>query len=226
MGILYRLTFANGKRYIGISERDTVSVRLSQHRYMSKNGSKLPVHCAWRKHGEPACEVLAHFCEENLYAAEIAAIREQNTLVPSGYNILEGGQKSPALNESVKKKISAAAIERYKNPEEREKSSLLAKNRSRETREKISNSLTGKRLSDSTKEKIRIANIGKKHKEETKAKMSNSHKGKKYSEETIENMRRAAKKRMESPEAKAQLKAASAAGGGAMREKAINKLST
>lgn len=223
MGILYQLTFANGKKYIGITESEFLSRRLGQHRYQARQGSKLPIYLAWIKHGEPNAQILQRISGDALYQAEIDAIRQHGTIAPNGYNLLDGGQKSPALNKDVAKKISEATIKRYKNQDERAKASLIQKNRSPEVRKKISEALTGKKVSESTKQKLRDFNTGNKHSEETKAKMSQSHKGKKYSEETLERMRIAARKRMQSPEAKAQLKAASVAGGDATKLKSKKK---
>lgn len=220
MGILYKLTFASGKLYIGVTESKSMTRRLAQHRYKAKQGSKLPVHLAWIKHGEPEVEILQRTEGDALYQAEIDAIKQHGTITPNGYNLLGGGQKSPALNKSVAEKIRKATIERYKNPEERAKASLMQKNRSQEVRKKISEALTGKKISEDTKQKLREANLGNKHSAETKAKMSQSHKGKEYSEETLERMGLAARKRMQSPEAQAQLKAASLAGGNATKAKA------
>lgn len=219
MGILYMLTFASGKSYIGITEKDDMSKRLIQHKAKSKRG-QLPIHLAWKKYENPKVTTLGVFYGDDLFNAEIEAIAKYKTISPNGYNILEGGQKSPSLNKDVAKKISISTKRRYENPQEREKASYNAKNRTLETRKKISIALTGKVLSEETKQKIRDANIGKKHLIETKQKMSKSHTGKKYSEETLEKMRQAAKKRMQSPEAKLQLKNASIAGGNATKNKA------
>ena len=220
MGILYQLTFANGKKYIGITESEYLSRRLGQHRYQARRGSKLPIHLAWSKYGEPNAQILQRLSGDALYQAEIDAIKNYCTIAPYGYNLLGGGQKSPALNKEVAKKISQAQKKRYEDPAQRQAASLMMRNRSQETRKKISVALTGKNLTEQTKEKIRKANIGKKADETTRAKMSKSHTGKKYSEETLERMRIAARKRMQSPEAKAQLKAASIAGGDATKSKA------
>lgn len=224
MGILYQLTFASGKKYIGVTEGDSLNLRMSQHRHKAKTGSKLPVHLAWIKYGEPEILVLRKLKSSFLYKAEIDEIAKQNTIAPNGYNILEGGQRSPALNKNVAKKISDAQKKRYLKPEERQKASAMHRNRSEETRKRISVALTGKKLSEETKQKIREANLGKKHDSATKEKMSNTHTGKKYSEETLQRMREAAQKRMKSPQAQAQLKAASLKGGNAMKLKAKEKL--
>lgn len=223
MGILYQLTFASGKKYIGVTESEYMSRRLGQHRYQARRGSKLPIYLAWIKYGEPDVAILQRIDGDALYQAEIDAIKHHETIAPNGYNLLDGGLKSPALNILVAEKISQAQKRRYQDPKQRELSSIFHKNRSIETRQKISAALTGKRLTEQAKEKIRKANIGKKADQKTKEKMSTAHTGKKYSEETLERMRVAAKKRMQSPEAKAQLKAASLAGGYAMQEKATAK---
>jgi len=220
MGILYQLTFANGKKYIGITESEYLSRRLGQHRYQSRRGSKLPIHLAWNKYGEPDAQILQRLSGDALYQAEIDAIKHYCTIAPHGYNLLDGGQKSPALNKEVAEKISRSAKARYQNKNQRLQAAAIARNRSQETRQKISMALTGKNLTEQTKEKIRKANIGKKANEVTRTKMSKSHTGKKYSEETLERMRTAARKRMQSPEAKAQLKAASISGGNATKSKA------
>lgn len=223
MGILYRLIFASGKSYVGVTESDSMNRRLSQHKYMAKKGSSLPVHCAWRKYGDPDVEILGSFYGEELYMQEIIAITFMETALPNGYNVLAGGQASPAINDEVKRKISAAQKRRYEDPLERLAASERMKNISDEHRKRLSMSLTGKTLSESTKQKLREANLGNKHSEETRQKMSQAHKGKKYSEETIQRMREAARKRMQSPEAKQQLKAASIAGGQTMKSKAKKK---
>jgi len=112
MHTLYMLTFANGKIYIGQTVR-TMQTRLAQHRQSSRNGSKLPVHCAWRVHGEPVASVIAEFgSPEELNAAEIATIKALNTLSPNGYNLGHGGETAPSKNPDVAKKISEAATGR------------------------------------------------------------------------------------------------------------------
>lgn len=87
-----------------------MQTRLAQHQQSSRNGSKLPVHCAWRAHGEPKVTILAEFCSpEELNTAEIATINALNTLCPNGYNLGHGGETAPSKNPHVAKKISVAA---------------------------------------------------------------------------------------------------------------------
>lgn len=151
MGHLYKLDFANGKSYIGITTKGA-ETRFVQHRKSSVKGSNLAVHHAWRKHGEPKLVVLAVVEDADLPATEIRAIKAFNTLVPNGYNVTEGGQTSPLLSPSVAAKVSAAMIGN--------KSSI------------------GRKLSDEHKAKIgasssgRMSMLGKRHSEETKKRIA------------------------------------------------------
>lgn len=104
--ILYKLTFPNGKIYVGQTVRK-MNIRLAQHRTAAARGSALPVHCAWRKHGEPSVSILGEYeTKDELHAAEIAAIASMNCLSPNGYNLAYGGDTSPATNPEVARKIS------------------------------------------------------------------------------------------------------------------------
>jgi group I intron endonuclease len=220
MGLIYRLTFPNGKAYIGLTANEDMTPRMAQHKYKSQRAN-YPIYHAWRKHGAPLLDIISAWPADQLQQAEIDAIQLHNTLIPHGYNLLIGGQVSPSTNPSVAKKISEATFRRYLDPAQRMDASHRAQNRSPATRQKLSEALTGKTLSEATKQKIREHNTGQKHSAEAKQKMSSSHTGKKYSEETIQRMRVAAKLRMQNPEAKAQLKAASLAGGQAQKQKAM-----
>lgn len=118
MHTLYQLTFATGKFYIGQTIKP-LRARMVAHRQAVKADSQLPVHCAWRKHGEPLIEVIGTFkTHEELHAAEVAAIKTMNTQCPNGYNVTIGGDTAPSKNPEVAAKIAAKAIGRkYSNPE-------------------------------------------------------------------------------------------------------------
>lgn len=110
--ILYKLKFPNGKCYIGQTVRK-MSIRISQHRTAANRGSMLPVHCAWRKHGEPSVGVMSEYeCAEDLHQAEIAAIQDVGTLCPNGYNLGFGGETAPSTNPDVAQRIREKAIGR------------------------------------------------------------------------------------------------------------------
>jgi hypothetical protein len=112
MYIIYKLLFASGKAYIGQTVR-TMNTRTAQHKRSVRSGSLLPVHCAWRKYGEPAISLIAEFdTQEELHAAEKAAIIALGTLAPQGYNVAYGGETAPSKNPDVAAKISAKATGR------------------------------------------------------------------------------------------------------------------
>mgnify|MGYP007100070939 CR=1 FL=1 len=115
--ILYKLTFPNGKIYIGQTVRK-MQTRFSQHRKSAAGGSLLPVHCAWRKHGDPSVEIMAEYgSHQELHAAEIAAIRTLNARVPNGYNLSYGGETAPSKAPEVRAKIGLKSRGRKQNPE-------------------------------------------------------------------------------------------------------------
>jgi len=135
VNILYKLTFSNGKIYIGQTVR-SMNIRTSQHMTAVKANSLLPVHCAWRKHGAPDIEVIGEYAnQDDLHAAEISTIAAMNTLAPNGYNIALGGGTAPSKSPSVAAKIAEKAMGRkhstprqqgiaeklWENPEYREK---------------------------------------------------------------------------------------------------------
>ena len=112
MHILYKLVFASGKAYIGQTARN-MNTRIAQHKRSVKSNSQLPVHCAWRKYGEPAITVVAEFeTQDELHAAEKAAIIAIGTLAPQGYNVAYGGESAPSKNPEVAAKIAAKATGR------------------------------------------------------------------------------------------------------------------
>lgn len=109
MHTLYKLVFASNKAYIGQTVR-SMTTRIAQHRQSARNGSQLPVHCAWRKHGEPEILVIGEFeTDAELHAAEKAAIIAVGTLSPHGYNVAYGGETAPSKNPEVAAKISCKA---------------------------------------------------------------------------------------------------------------------
>ena len=112
MYIIYKLLFASGKAYIGQTVR-TMNTRIAQHKRSVRSGSLLPVHCAWRKYGEPAISLIAEFdTQEELHAAEKEAIIALGTLAPQGYNVAYGGETAPSKNPDVAAKIAAKATGR------------------------------------------------------------------------------------------------------------------
>ena len=142
IGILYKLTFQNGKVYIGIT-RETLEQRLRRHIAYARSGKSYALSCAIRKYGEKSfiAELISGGSWDELMAMEIAMIKECNSFGPAGYNMTKGGEGSLGV-----------AI-------------------SSETKEKISKSLTGRKLSDIHRARVGAAQKGKVISEETKEKM-------------------------------------------------------
>jgi len=203
---LYKLSFPNGKEYIGITSK-TAKERFKQH---CNGHGQYAVHSAIRKYGKNnvVLTVLAE-CDnwELLCLIEQEAIDKFNTFYPNGYNLTLGGDGTIGINPSEKSRlnISIAQKQRFSNPEERDLARKRATGRKQsiETINKRRESMMGRIMSKESIEKTRQANIGKKHSEETKKKLSESHKN--PSQETrlkmsIAQKNRSAESRKQSPE--------------------------
>lgn len=161
-GTLYKLTFPNGKSYIGITKH-SIEHRIKIHIRPSRGGRRLAVYDAIRKYGEDSfkVQILAIAHPDDLPRLEIDAIREHATFGINGYNMTGGGEgtlgRSFAVSNETKAKIS-----------------------------KITKGRIGKPISDEAKQKLRDANLGKKHSEESKEKISHSLTGKQKGKITSE----------------------------------------
>lgn len=168
MGVLYKLDFANGKSYIGITTK-TAKQRFSGHKAQCCRGTDLPLYNAWRKHGEPTLTTLAVLEDADLAAAEIRAIKAFGTLAPNGYNLSFGGQTAPGLNPETAAKISKAL----------------------KGRESPMKGVAGKKHTDEAKAKMAAAKLGKpgrKHTDESKQKISKATTGRVFSEVSRKRM--------------------------------------
>ena len=96
IGIYCFTNLINKKQYIGQSIN--IQNRKNQHYYRFKNpndnGYSMPIHLAFRKYGWEnfSFEILEECSIEELDEKECFWIKEKNTLVPNGYNVLSGGQ--------------------------------------------------------------------------------------------------------------------------------------
>lgn len=203
MHTLYKLVFASGKAYIGQTIR-TMNVRIAQHRQSARNGSLLPVHCAWRKHGEPVVSVVAEFeTQAELHAAEKASIIAVGTLAPHGYNVSYGGDTAPSTNPDVAAKISQKAKGRKYKDTSAWSNASTEKWENEEYRKKVSDGLkAGWNDERRTAMSNRFRKFWKERKEsgwkvseETRAKQSQ----KVFSEETRAKMSASAKARKREP---------------------------
>lgn len=104
-GYIYRLTFRNGKVYIGLTERP-FEERLKEHRWAAKR-VKTKLYNGWRKHGDPIAAEVIFVCRlRDLYEFEIQFIAEYDSH-RNGYNSTKGGDESPAKSPESRAKQRA-----------------------------------------------------------------------------------------------------------------------
>lgn len=185
---LYKLSFPNGKLYLGIT--GNMTRRLNDHKTAASSGSSLPVHRAIRRFGwgRVSSSVLALGDRGYIAALEVRAIKSFGTLCNDGYNVSTGGDISPMLIDSVRKK-QAATLRGYKHTDE--------------ARANMSACRIGRKHTDAAKEKIRAANKGKIVTEATREKLR-SRKPPKVSAETRYKMSVAHLRMYQDPEFKAR----------------------
>lgn len=192
MGELYKLDFANGKSYIGISVK-SAKARFDNHKRCAKTGKSAAIYNAWRKHGEPNLTVLAILEDRELASTERRAIAVYGTLVPGGYNMTPGGEISPMLFPEIAAKVSASMLGKVWSEERKVLRSkmmignknLLGHSHSEESRAKMSESRKGVKRSAESVEKMASKNRGLKRSEETVKK--NSAAASKWMEERKKN---------------------------------------
>jgi group I intron endonuclease len=192
-GFLYRLTFPNGKAYIGITTK-SVEKRFIQHCSLARIGRvSFAVHLAISKYDSKnvVVETLATADVELLKRLEIEEIDKQNTRYPNGYNLTDGGDGAVGMDAETRRKISNAASGRTATPE---------------TKAKLSAAHTGKKYSPEMCARMSVISTGRCHTEDAKLKISEKAKarwadpdkkeklsaslrGKRYSEQAKESIR-------------------------------------
>lgn len=170
---LYRLDFASGRAYIGVT-RHTAAARFSDHRRAARSSAKGVLYGAWRKHGEPRLTVLAILALGDMYDAERRAVAVYGTRFPQGYNLTDGGDVPPSLSPEVARKISQALRGRTLSTERRlHIASVLAGRRhTPEARARMSKAQTGRKFSVAHIEKLAAAKRGRPLPARTRANMS------------------------------------------------------
>lgn len=185
IGILYLLTFPNGKRYVGITST-SLRRRLVVHFHHARKGRQGALQSAIRKYG-------ATFQVKKLVVAEWSflldlekkAIASFRTKSPDGYNLTDGGEgtvgrkMTDAERESVRQRNlrRMASGKFYLSPPNGYKHSA-------ETRAKMSKSRNGHIVSEDTRRKIgktkigNVYNVGRSCPPEVRKKISSSQKGK------------------------------------------------
>jgi predicted GIY-YIG superfamily endonuclease len=178
--IVYKFTSPSGKSYIGMT-KNTINGRFNQHRYASlKSENKGPFAYALCKYQDVNSwkkEILFESDNsEDIKQKEIECIASHNTLVPNGYNVLQGGQQGlfgMTLSEEHKKKQSEGRKKYYETEEGKQwkqhlsevykgnefSKGLIPYNKGKtgllkhtdETKKIISDKLTGREFSDEHK---------------------------------------------------------------------------
>lgn len=174
-GVAYKLTFPNGKVYIGIT-RGTLSRRIKCHISYARSGKHFALSAAIRKYGEDSftSEIVGTGTWDELTSIEVLLIAQYKSLGSGGYNMTGGGEGSLGVPvaESVKAKISRALAGRKLSDEHRQRvgAAQLGKVIQPETREKMSASALGRVISDDQRNKVSAALKGRKQSPELVAK--------------------------------------------------------
>jgi len=184
-GHLYIVTSPAEKQYVGITSA-TVSRRWKDHQKRATQDSRLPICQAIRKYGADAFRIEDLRCVgwKSLNMLEVIAIRLLDTLVPSGYNLRDGGGQ-PCHSEASRQRCRESwTLERRTAQAERMRALIQAGVISQ----------VGRRLSPEHKAKISASlignqrNAGKSVSEEARCNMSAAHRGLGRSEKTKQRM--------------------------------------
>jgi group I intron endonuclease len=126
MGFIYKITNKITKKcYIGETKEKDPEERYKRHLRTIRRGKGCPaLRDAMKKHGEEnfVFEVLIICFDEDRMAHEKEYIKKYNSMVPNGYNILEGGRggagfKGKKHTEDTLKKISESSKRRLETDE-------------------------------------------------------------------------------------------------------------
>lgn len=150
MGILYKLTFANGKCYIGITT-ETLKRRVQRHVYYARIGRQYALSAAIRKYGEDgfSSEVLGTFDSwDEATKREVEAISQHGSMCPYGYNMTGGGEGTLGVKKSIeaRRRIGEASSQRN-----------AGRTLTEVHKQRVGDAFRGKPLAEATKEKMRDA---------------------------------------------------------------------
>lgn len=157
-GCLYRIIFANGKSYIGITSR-TAEIRFTEHVACARSDKyRSAVHRAIAKFGVETTrvETLVIADWEYLKALEVRAITSYNTRPPFGYNLTQGGEGVVGFDDATRAKMGAA--NKGRKPSAATLAKLVAASTGRghrvEAREKISTARMGMKFSEDHRQNL------------------------------------------------------------------------
>lgn len=112
--LIYRLTFPNGKSYIGQTV-DFFEVRMTKHKSSSKHreiSGCVALNAAIRKYGwtNVQKEILLYCDEKDLDMFESNMIKLYDTLIPNGYNLLSGGNSNKSQSSCTREKMTITRL--------------------------------------------------------------------------------------------------------------------
>jgi group I intron endonuclease len=220
-GFLYRLTFPNGKAYIGITSR-TAKARFKEHCKNAASGRGIAVSRAITKYGHQSVvvETLLSATWDYLLFIEPLVIELYGTKGNGGYNLSAGGEgvigvvPTPETRELLRqanlgKKHSESTIEKMRashktavwTPESRARlGHMKGKKPSEKTIEKIRIANTGRRQTPDQIEKLRVASTGRVRPPHEVEKIRAAMLGRVMTTEHKENLRRSSTGRVMSKE--------------------------
>lgn len=184
---LYRLTFPNGKSYVGITST-RLRRRIALHKNHAKVGRQTALCAAIRKHGMPKAETLV-VCADWAYLCDLErdAIAAFGTLVPSGYNLSPGGEGTLGFRWTADAKKRLSEIKRQR-PQAANIGSLGYRH-TPAARQKIADAGRGVVFSESRRLKMGASKLGnqyckgRKLSNESRRKISEAQKGRIFSPE-------------------------------------------
>jgi group I intron endonuclease len=184
MGYIYLITNKiNGKQYIGQSCCEDINSRWNDHKRCKKTSLGTYLYNAYKKHGiENFKYQLICICfDEDCDTYEKEYIKKYNTLLPNGYNMLEGGKSvrhsketRELIKQNVQKSIAVRAEkvrEYYKTHDHPNKGKHLTEEHKKKVGQKTKENWAN--MTDEQREKISQERKSRKYKQNTRKQFDN-----------------------------------------------------
>ena len=187
MGLLYKLTFPNGKMYLGITS-GTARRRRILHRHHAKKGRPGAIQAAIRKYGDCFSMNVLLIANDWQFLCEMEqrAIAVFRTKTPDGYNLTDGGEGAVGVKKSLETRARLSAAAKGRNIGNR---FALGYQHTEEEKAKIAAAGIGRIFSQESRARIGATkvgnkwNVGRPCKEDTRAKISSAQKGRRFTPE-------------------------------------------
>jgi len=102
-GTIYKLTFPNGKVYIG--QTTDYEGRMREHARLARKGKRSKLYHGWRKNGDPTMEPICRCPVSSLLPLEEYFVNRFDSYA-NGYNSTPGGETSPMLVKDISKVVT------------------------------------------------------------------------------------------------------------------------